>query len=113
MKYNINLNNFFSIINGFLPFIKKKLFKFFFFTFYIIYIIYFICIFFIYKKFFKLFFINKKYTNKDFNFNIELQFSEFNKIKFLNLNKKYLYIYKYFLFKKFNFINIFFLKKFI
>ena len=118
IKYDINLYNFFLIITNTFPFIKKKLLKYniYICMVYVIYIIFFIMIFFINKKYFKIFFINKKYHILDFDFKIKINKNE-NKFNFINnLNKKNLYIYKFFLFKSLrnlNLIKIFYNQKFI
>src|SRR6202012_245926 len=118
IKYDINLYNFFLIITNTFPFIKKKLLKYniYICMVYVIYIIFFIMIFLINKKYFKIFFINKKYHILDFDFKIKINKNE-NKFNFIkNLNKKNLYIYKFFLFKSLrnlNLIKIFYNQKFI
>jgi hypothetical protein len=116
-KNDINLYHFFFIIMNIFPFFKKKLLKLniSIVLIYIFYLIFFLTIFFINKKYFKIFFINKKYNllNIDFKIRIKKNKNIFNKI--LNLNKKNLYTYKFFLFKFkiLNFINIFYNKKYL
>jgi hypothetical protein len=96
---------------GIMPFVKKKIFKLnsILLITYIIYIIFFIIIFFINKKYFKIFFINKKYNN--FNFKLKQKKNEniFNKLKYVN--KKKIFIYQKFLFNKINLMKIFLLNK--
>jgi hypothetical protein len=117
IKKDINLYHFFFIIINIFPFLKKKLLKLNISIglIYIFYLIFFLIIFFINKKYFKIFFINKKYNllNIDFKMRIKKNKNIFNKI--LNLNKKNLYVYKFFLFKFkiLNFINIFYNKKYL
>jgi hypothetical protein len=120
VKNEINLYNFYLILINTLPFMKWKLLKFniFISLIFMLYILFFIIIFFINKKYFKIFFINKKYNILHFDLDIKRKKDEniFNNISFLN--KKNLYIYKFFLFKSkslnnLNLINIFFEKKYI
>jgi hypothetical protein len=114
LKKNLDLNNFFFFLWNQIPILNKKFFKkeLSFFWIYYIYIFLLLFLFFINKKFFKMFFINKKYEmfNLDLNILNKKNNNVFNSI--YNLSKKNLYYYKFFLFKSksskyLNFINIY------
>jgi hypothetical protein len=79
---------------------------------------FFIIIFFINKKYFEVFFINKKYNILDLD--LKLKMKKNNNIfnNYAILNKKNLYIYKFFLFKiksskNINLINFYNVNKFV
>ena len=118
LKLEFNLYDLYFLIINTIPFLKKYIYnlKSSLIIIYIIYIFFLLIIFFINKNFFSFFFISNKFNKK----NIDLNFKFKNKINHnifttINLNKKNLYMYKFFLFKltkKFNFINFFFKKKY-
>jgi hypothetical protein len=117
-KNDINFYHFYLIITNTLPFIKIKLFKNDIYILFFFYIMFFIIIFFINKKYFEVFFINKKYNILDLD--LKLKMKKNNNIfnNYAILNKKNLYIYKFFLFKiksskNINLINFYNINKFV